>query len=197
MADPAGNVAKTEDTAMISIDNNKMLNYYNLQWRKGEEEIIEAHVDDEVTISFKTKNIPDNENVNIEIWEQTDGRLMDLIAKLQGKVVNGIVEINWNIKFDLNDVNSNYSKEIKEKHYAIIDYVFVIKNNNVIITSKLLPIMAWVKQLVVDKETKETIRNTRFFAIAPDNEIIEGYTNDEGYIILNRLRKIGNYKLVM
>jgi len=57
--------------------------------------------------------------------------------------------------------------------------------------------MAWVKQLVVDKETKEPIRNTRFFAIAPDNEIIEGCTNDEGYIILNRLRKIGNYKLVM
>jgi hypothetical protein len=172
-------------------------NFLDLQWRTGEDEIEEAHVGDEVKIKFETTNIPDNETIDIEIWEQTDGKLMDFIAKLQGTVINGMVELNWIVEFDEDNENTNYAREIREIGYTFIDYVFIVKNDDMVISSKLLSIMSWIRQLVVNRETREPVRNQDYFIIAPDNEIIEGYTNKEGYIILDRLRKIGQYRIVI
>jgi hypothetical protein len=172
-------------------------NFLDLQWKIGENEIEEAHIADEVKIKFKTINIPDNEIIDIEIWEKTDCKLMDFITKLQGIVINGIVELNWIIEFDENNESTNYAQEIKEKGYTFIDYVFVIKNNDIVISSGLLSIMDWIKQLVVNKETQKPIRNQRYFIITPDDETIEGYTNDKGYVILERIKKIGKYRLII
>ena len=172
-------------------------NFLNLQWRAGEVEIKEAHVGEEVNIKFDTINIPDNEIINIEIWEQTDGRLMDFIAKLQGTVSNASVELVWIVEFDIDDDNTNYAREIKEKRYTYIDYVFTVKYGDITVSGKSLSIMTWIMQLVRNSATGEPLRNTRFFLIAPDNEIIEGYTNDEGYIVFDRLRMIGQYRLAI
>ena len=171
-------------------------NFFNLQWKIGEDEIYEAHVGDEVTIKFETMDIPDNEIIDIEIWEKSNGELMDFIAKLQGTVNNGIVEINWIVELDEKNENTNYFREIKENFYTYIDYVFIIKYNDVTASSKLLIIMSWVKQLVIDKRTREPLRNCRYFLVL-GHEVIEGTTTEEGYIQLNRMRKFGNYKVVI
>lgn len=181
----------------FSACGHKTTNFLKLQWRVGEYEIKEAHIGNEVNIKFKTINIPDNETIAIEIWEQTDGKLMDLIAQLQGTVINGMVELYWIIEFDEHNENTHYARKIKEKGFTFIDYVFIIKYGDAIISSKSLSIMDWVRQLVVNKTTREPLRNQQFFLIAPDNEIIEGCTDDEGYIIVNKIRKIGTYRLVI
>jgi len=169
--------------------------FFNLQWKTGENEIYEAHVGDEVTIKFETIDIPDNEIIDIEIWEKTNGKLMDFIAKLPGTVNNEIVELNWIVEFDINNKDTNYAREIKEHGYTFIDYVFVIKYNDETVSSKPLIIMSWIKQLLVEMRTREPIRNHRFFLFLGKEEVIEGTTTDEGYILLNRIRKIGHYKL--
>jgi hypothetical protein len=168
--------------------------FFNLQWKAGETEIYEAHVGDEITIKFETMDIPDNEIIDIEIWEKTNGKLMDFIAKLPGTVNNEIVELNWIVEFDINNKDTNYAREIKEHGYTFIDYVFVIKYNDETVSSKPLIIMSWIKQLLVEMRTREPIRNHRFFLFLGKEEVIEGTTTEEGYILLNRIRKIGHYK---
>jgi hypothetical protein len=119
---------------------------------------------------------------------------MDFIAKLPATVNNEIVELNWIVEFDINNKDTNYAREIKENGYTFIDYVFVIKYNDETVSSKPLIIMSWIKQLLVEQRTRMPIRNHRFILVLGKEEVIEGTTTEEGYILLNRLRKIGHYK---
>jgi hypothetical protein len=173
-------------------------NFSGLQWNNGENEIEEAHVGDEIIIKFAVLNIPDGETINIEIWENSNENLMDFIDELQGTVKNGIIEILWTVELDLNDDDAYYYHDIKENGFTYIDYVFVIKYKDLTIQSKLLSVMTWINQLIIDKNTKEPVRNTQFFVILMgDDDIIEGYTDDEGRIKVYNLKKVGNYKLII
>jgi hypothetical protein len=187
---------------LISLNLNAYANgiydFSDLQWSAGENEIEEAHVGDEIIIKFNSFNIPDDEIINIEIWEKSNGKLMDFIAELQGTVKNGIVEIPWAIELDIHDRYANYFEEIQKNGYTYIDYVFVIKYGSLALESKLLSIMEWVNQLVVDKNTKEPIKNMQYYIILRGtDEIIEGNTGDDGRIKLYRLKKVGDYRIIL
>jgi hypothetical protein len=170
---------------------------YNLQWKNEVNEINEAHIGDKVIIKFETRNIPDNEIINIEIWGKTNNDLMDLINNIQGTVINNNIEIEWIIEFDMYNETFNYTREIKNNGYAIIDYIFIVKYNDKIINSKYLEILSWLDILVTNKETGKPIINSKYYVIAPDNEIMEGITDSNGYIIVRNIRKIGYYKIII
>lgn len=170
--------------------------FSNLQWLDGGNEIQEAHIDDTVIIKFKAINIPGNEIINIEIWEQTDTKLMDLIKKLEGTVKDGIVEIKWAVEFDMDNERANYYREIEEKDYAIIDYAFVIKYNNQNIRSNSLAILGKLDVLVIDANTGEPMRNRDFMFYSPDGKFLIGKTDNEGHAKMRNLRKIGKYNLI-
>jgi hypothetical protein len=131
--------------------------------------------------------------VDIEVWEETDGKLMDFIAGLQGTAVNGSVELEWVVALDLDNKDTHYAREIEENGYAIIDYVFVIKHGSATVSSRPLAILAWLSNQFTDKETGEPMRNNGFAVYGPDGKFIFGETDDEGRAILRNLRKIGDY----
>jgi hypothetical protein len=175
--------------------------FFNLQWRDFQTEIDEAHVGDKIIIEFETRNILDNEIIDIEIWEETDGKLMDLIKKLQGTIKRSIVELEWIVEFDENNENTNYAREIEEIGYTFIDYVFLVKYEGITISSKALAISSWIDQLIVN-QYGEPVRNQDFVIMILDKrtgkvESIVGKTNDEGHMIMRNLRKIGRYRLLI
>jgi len=167
--------------------------FLNLQWRNEQSEIAEAHVHDKIIIRFETINLPDNEKIDIEIWEETDGKLMDLIDTLQGTVKNNIVEVSWNVELNEDKMNTNYGREIKEKGYTFIDFIFKIKNTD--IKSKSLAILSFVYTQVVDKKYGIPIRNHAFIFTYPDNEEIRVFSDGDGIISVRNIRKNGKFYL--
>jgi hypothetical protein len=164
--------------------------FLNLQWRNEQSEIAEAHVHDQIIIRFETINLPDNEKIDIEIWEETNNKLMDLIDTLQGTVKNNIVEISWIVKFDRDKIDTNYAREIKEKGYTFIDYIFKIKNIN--IQSKPLAILSFVNGQAIDDKYGALIRNHAFIFTYPDNEEIRVFSDENGIIRVRNIRKMGS-----
>jgi Txe/YoeB family toxin of Txe-Axe toxin-antitoxin module len=162
----------------------------NLQWRNEQSEIKEAHIHDQIIIRFETRNVPDNEKIDIEIWEETDGKLMDLIDTLQGTVKNNVVEIPWKVaECDENNMNTNYAREIKEKGYTFIDFIFKIKNTN--IQSKSLAILSFVNGQAIDDKYGIPIKNHAFIFTYPDNEEIQVFSDENGIIKVRNIRKMG------
>jgi hypothetical protein len=174
-------------------EEKKAHEFLNLQWRDSQTGINESSIDDQIIIKFDTKNILENEIIEIEIWEQTDGKLMDLVRKLQGTVKNDAVEIIWIVEVDFNNTDTHYNREIDEKGYTLIDYVFLIKNGNEIVSSHLLAVTKNIDIFVAYEGSRKPIRNTEYFLIAPDKEYFYGKTDDDGYARIRKLRKMGNY----
>ncbi|WP_461248207.1 hypothetical protein [Treponema sp. R6D11] len=167
----------------------------NLQWRNEHSEIEEAHIHDQIIIQFETRNMSDNENIEIEIWEETDGKLTYLIDTLQGTVKNNIVKIFWEVELDKDAMDINYADEIKSIGYTYIDYIFKIKDTN--IQSKPLAIFSFVNIQVIDKLNKKPIRNAAFIFIYPDNERIRVISDENGYILVRNIRKYGKCYLFL
>ncbi|MDR0567848.1 MAG: hypothetical protein LBG87_01395 [Spirochaetaceae bacterium] len=181
----------------LSVPKKKTIEFFNLQWRNSKTEISEAHVDESITIKFTAKNVPDNEIIDVEIWEQTDGELMDFINTLHGTVKRGVVELDWVIEFDIHNQDTHYAREIAENGYTTIDYVFLIKHKDVAVSSKPLAILSWVYFLFLDERTEEPIRNSQFMLYAPDGASTIHTTDAEGYAKIMNLRKAGQYRVTM
>jgi hypothetical protein len=179
----------------ISFGQNGV-DFINLQWRNDLAEIEEAHIDDIVIIKFETNNISNDVIINIEMWSKTDNGVTDLIDNIQGIVINGIVEVEWQVIFDY-EKNINATLEIHNNRYTIIDYYFVIKYENIAVTSKYLPIYSYFDHLIIDDMTEEPIRNRDFILLSPDGRFLMGTTNDEGRAIMKNLRRIGSYNFIM
>jgi len=172
------------------------IEFFNLQWRNNSTEIEEAHLDDRVIIEFETNNIPNGAIIDVEIWSITDNELRDLIDNIQGEVINGIVRIEWEIKFD-NNVNINSAQQINERGYTIIDYYFTVKYNDITSSSNRLPIYSYFDYLILDDITGEPIRNSDFLLFAPNGRFLMGTTNEDGRAIMRNLRIIGSYSFIM
>jgi hypothetical protein len=168
----------------------EMVEFFNLQWRNDYSEIEEAHFHDQIRIRFETINISDGENIAVEIWEETDGILMDLITILQGTVKDNIVEIVWEVEYDKNNMKTNYAREIKEIGYTILDFKFIIKCNNISVHSKLLAILGYIYFQLYDPELDEPIRNANLFIITADNKRIQAESDENGYVLIKNLRMI-------
>jgi hypothetical protein len=181
-------------TVLIALHSNgygqESYNFFNLQWTDAGAEIEEAHISDEIKIRFETKGLPEDEIVCIEIWEQTDDKLMDLINVLHGTVKDGIVEIAWVVEFDKDNKDTHYAREIEERGYAIIDYVFLIKYNDVSISSKPLAILGFLYMQAFNEKGGDLARNAAFSIINAENERFLVKSDSGGYMLIRNLRKI-------
>jgi hypothetical protein len=164
--------------------------FFNLQWRNGYYEIEEAHEHDEIAIRFETRNIPDNEKVDIEIWYTKGGILMDMIDNLDGTIKNNVIEINWVVEFNRNNRDTNYAREIEEIGYAIIDYIFIVKYNNINVYSKPLAILSFVYMQVFDFNDNKPIKYSILTFINSDGEIIKVESDENGYVLIKNIRRI-------
>jgi len=167
--------------------------FRNLQWMDSHSEIEEAHILDEIIIRFETENVPDNENIFIEIWKQTNNELMDLITALQGTVINNTVNIFWVVEFDETRSDTHYAREIIENGYTIINYVFLIKYNNMNIISKPLAVLNFINIVLIDDVLNVPIGNTMVSITSPDGEVIQAKSDENGIILIRNLRKKGEY----
>ena len=60
-----------------------------------------------------------------------------------------------------------------------------------------LDVMGWIKTQLINKRTKEILKNRNFKLKDENNNIIEsGKTDSDGYIYVKDI-KIGNYKIVL
>ncbi|MCL2231830.1 MAG: hypothetical protein FWB99_01995 [Treponema sp.] len=167
--------------------------FNNLRWSDFHSEIKEAHIHDEIVIMFETRNIPENEIVYVEIWEQTDNVLMDFIERLQGTVKNNAVQIQWTIGLDFNNEGANFNQEIERNRYTIVDLVFLVKHEDQIISSGLLAVLGLMNIQVLCGETREPRRNIDLVVISPVNERIYARTDGDGWARIRNLRRIGHY----
>lgn len=173
------------------------IEFLNLQWRNAKTEVKEAHVNESVTLRFQTRNVPDNERVTAEIWEQTGGKLLDLIAELEIPVQQNAGSADWVVALDIHKQDAHYAREIAEKGYTLIDYVFVLKYKDKTSSSKPLAILSWVYFRFLDEKTDEPIRNSKFLLYSPDGTTSSHTTDAEGYARITRLRKAGQYRVTM
>jgi hypothetical protein len=176
--------------------------FRNLQWKDRASEITEACIDDKVVISFDAYGAAEGQKIEIEIWENTDGKLTDLIKSVTGTVNNGKVELAWTVEFDMENKETNYYREIEKKGFTILDYVFVMDYKDVKYMSKLLAVTAWGDTLVTDKNTGEPMRNREYILMLltpdrEDREYISGKTDNNGRIKQHNLRKIGSWKIII
>ena len=171
--------------------------FFNLQWRDSQNEITEANLDDTINIFFETRNIPENEMVAVEIWRKRSNELLDLIKEEQVTVKNNTGVLTLTVALDLNNENTTYFKEIAENGYTIVDYVFIIKHNDINISSNVLAILGWADHLIVDKLTGEPVRNKDFLLLTPKGKFLPGRTDDDGRAKVRNLREIGNYTFIM
>ena len=169
-----------------------IVGFSNLQWRDFQSEIKEAHLYDKIIITFETKNIPENEIIDIEIWEKTDTVLMDFVAALQGTVKNNAVEIHWIVGLDFNNTEANFNQEIENNGYTIIDLVFLIKHNDQVISSDLLAVLG-LMNIHVLSNTHEPRQNIELIVVGPHNERIYVRTDNDGWARIRNLRRIGDY----
>ena len=167
--------------------------FNNLRWSDFHAEIKEAHIHDEINITFETKNIAENEIVHVEIWEKTDNVLMDFIERLQGTVKNNTVQIQWTVGLDFNNAEANFNQEIERNRYTMVDLVFLVKHNDQIISSNLLAVLGLMNIHVLCGETREPRRNVELVVISPINEHVYVMTDDDGWARIRNLRRIGDY----
>ena len=167
--------------------------FNNLRWSNFHSEIKEAHLHDEIVITFETRNIPESETIHVEIWEKTNNVLMDFIETLQGTVKNNAVEIRWTVGLDFNNAEANFNQEIERNRYTIIDLVFLVKHNDQVISSDFLAVLGLMNIHVLCAKTHEPRRSTELIVIGPTNESIHTRTDYSGWARIRNLRRIGDY----
>ena len=172
---------------------------FNLHWEdENGKTITKALVGDEVYLCADVKDIDDGKNAKIKIVEKDDDGNDDEVTTLTAKVQNGKIRTKWKVLYTEDNDDSNSQQEKDEKGYTLPEYVFTVDCDGVESDeSGQLDVMGWIKTQLINKRTKEILKNRNFKLKDENNNIIEsGKTDSDGYIYVKDI-KIGNYKIVL
>ena len=171
----------------------------NPHWENSDgQTITKALVDDEVFLCADVTDIDDGATATIKIIEKDDKGEDDDIEAVSGKVQDSKIKCKWKVKYTADDDDTESQKEMDEKGYTLPEYAFTVECDGVESDeSGQLDVMGWIKTQLINKRTKEILKNRNFKLKDENNNIIEsGKTDSDGYIYVKDI-KIGNYKIVL
>lgn len=170
----------------------------NPRWEKDGQTITKALVGDEVILCADITDIDDGKSATIKIVEKDDDGNDDDIKTLSAKIQNGKIECKWKVIYTEDDDDSNSQQEKEEKGYTLPEYTFTVECDGVESEeSGQLDVMGWIKTKLINKYTKEILKNQKFKLKDNSGTVIEsGETDKNGYLFIKDL-KLGNYKIVL
>ena len=153
--------------------------------------ITKALVGDEVYLCADVTDIADGATAKINIVEK-DGD-DDFVAELSTSVQEGKIRCDWKVIYTEDTDDTDSQKEIEEKGYTLPEYAFTVECDGVESEeSGQLDVMGWIKTQFNDKKTGKPLANRKYNIYLFDGSIINGTTDNEGYIDLKDL-KFGKY----
>jgi hypothetical protein len=179
---PCLNEEYREGTYSSEIKNYAIPKFSELYWKFGGEIIKESIVDDDVSITFNTRNLPEDSDITITILEKNYGLEDNVVDILEITSKNDIIA-NWTINFDENKCR-NSSTEIQENGYTIPEYCFVVKYGKYSSEeSNIIKIKSWVKGKSYDDKLNITWgRNQKVTLIFGDGSEITTTSDNDGNV---------------
>ena len=132
-----------------------------------------------------------------KVEKDADGNDVD-VETFKAAVQNNKIECSWKVLYTADDDDADSKKEREEKGHTLPEYAFTIEcDGEKSAESGQLDVMGWIKTKLINKRTKEILKNRDFKLKDESNNIIEsGKTDSDGYVYVKNL-KIGNYKIVL
>jgi hypothetical protein len=126
---------------------------------------------------------------------------------LEAPVKDGKIEAPWEIQIDQYnektnyneyDESTNYYREIESAGFTTLDFVFILKYGEC--TSQKsgpLAIMRRISLLVRYGKGGPPAGNRDYWILTPDGGEIYGTTDDKGYVQIDNIRIIGDYRILL
>ena len=88
-------------------------------------------------------------------------------------------------------------QELAEKGYTLPEYAFVVECGGATSgESGVLEVRGWIRTRFVNNYTGRPIRNCKYTVYLLDGRKLEGFTDEDGFVELQRLEK-GSYFIVI
>ena len=189
----SGNHEETQnDTENSSAEKTPSIT--NPRWEdENGRTLTKALVGDEVFLCADVTDIADGATAKINIVEKDDDGNDDFVAELSTSVQEGKIRCDWKVIYTEDTDDTDSQKEIEEKGYTLPEYAFTVECDGVESEeSGQLDVMGWIKTQFNDKKTGKPLANRKYNIYLFDGSIINGTTDNEGYIDLKDL-KFGKY----
>lgn len=122
-----------------------------------------------------------------------DERNDEEVETSNAKVQDGKILYKWKVIYMEDNDDTESQQEKNEKGYTLPEYVFTVECDGVESEeSGKLDVMGWIKTQFKDKKTGKPLANRKYNIYLFDGTIINGTTDNEGYIDLKDL-KFGKY----
>jgi hypothetical protein len=156
--------------------------FMNLIWENDGSETSNALIGSDVTLSCEARNIAEGETIKFSIFAQGKNK-DDLVDEVEGRVMDGRVQVLWEIIFK-GEKGSNADQEIEEQRYTIPVYYFTAQYGGVESARRSQPLVIrnFALKRLMDEDTGEIFRNTKYAISLSDGSVINGITDDDGYM---------------
>lgn len=149
----------------------------NAKWDKQE-----ANRGDIIKLTADTKNIPDDTEVKISIYEHDHDGAHDFITKFPAKVKANKIEAEWEFKYheDTDDIPTDEEMEKGGRSYNHPEYFFVVRLGGVEGKSGLLKFKDWIEIELKDMG-ESPIPDEEYILYLADGTKKQGRLNKMGY----------------
>ena len=190
----SGNQTESQSEKENTAEKQRNPSVSNPHWEdENGKAITKALVGDEVYLCADVTNIADGATAKIKVIEKDDDGNDDFVAELSTSVQEGKIRCDWKVIYTEDTDDTDSQKEIEEKGYTLPEYAFTVECDGVESEeSGQLDVMGWIKTQFNDKKTGKPLANRKYNIYLFDGSIINGTTDNEGYIDLKDL-KFGKY----
>ena len=194
------NESSETSTTSGNAQTNGMPQLKNLKWKDGNNnEIDTAHIGDKVKLTAEVTDIDDGTNCIFNILEKDDDGNNDDVITISVPVKEGKIEVEWEVIYMEDDDDSDSEQEKEEKGYTLPEFIFNAESKKHGVKSESdsgeLKVCDWLELEFNDEENNELMKNFEFILILPDGSEKSYTTNDNGYVKITNILKIGDYKI--
>jgi len=173
----------------------KLPEFSNLAWTKDSNNIENAIVNEFLILKCDVKNIPDYQQVIVEIFEPDTEGGDKHIFDVKGKIKDNKLEVEWKVEY-LEKVGTKSKNEIDEQKYTIPEYHFLVRYFGY--KSEASPVLKLKFNFIERALNKNNnpIPDTYYVLLTPDGQELYGKTDKKGFIRHDDLY-IGKYKIII